>query len=193
MATTSKRVRDFKAEYRARLTKGFAKGLSRSQARGHSRAGERPSAGPMPVNRDDPFERALRMMKAGASQKAAANTAGVSVERLRRFQKENTQAIRQGGRWIISDQRPVSMLMATRGKTRVVSVPYDAASDVGRHWVAVNKFLETNDTSYLLDFIGKGLRDTEGRFHPFETRPNVLWKLDSIGELNFIDIYRDVT
>jgi hypothetical protein len=31
---------------------------------------------------------------------------------------------------------------------------------------------------------------SSGAFHPFETRPNVLRKLDSIGELSFVDIYR---
>ena len=29
-------------------------------------------------------------------------------------------------------------------------------------------------------------------FTPYETRPNVLRKLDSVGELSFIEIYADV-
>jgi hypothetical protein len=44
----------------------------------------------------------------------------------------------------------------------------------GRHWVAINKFLETNDLSHLEAFVGLELRDSQGRFHPFEGRPNVL-------------------
>jgi hypothetical protein len=39
--------------------------------------------------------------------------------------------------------------MATPGKLRDVTVPRDTASDIGRHWVAINKFLETNDLSHL--------------------------------------------
>ena len=192
MAAKTKRPRNFKLEYQRRLTKGLAKGLSRSASRGHHRAGERLSAGPVPVTRDDPFERALRLMKSGASQKAAAKASGVSVERLRRFQKENTETRREAGRWIILDRRPVSMLMATRGKVRPVSVPYIATGDIGRHWVQVNKFLETNDPSHLATFVGTGLRDIDGKFHPFETGPNTLRKLDSVGELNFLEIYADV-
>jgi hypothetical protein len=80
--------------------------------------------------------------------------------------------------------------MATRGKMRSVTVSHDAASDIGRHWIAINRFLETNDALHLAAFVGKGLRDSKRVFHPFETRPNVLRKLDSAGELSFIDIYR---
>ena len=39
--------------------------------------------------------------------------------------------------------------------------------------------METNDPSHLEPFVGLGLRDTRKRFWPFETRPNVLRKLDS--------------
>jgi|HubBroStandDraft_6_1064221.scaffolds.fasta_scaffold1316961_2 hypothetical protein len=56
--------------------------------------------------------------------------------------------------------------------------------------VAINKFLETNDPAHLEPFVGLGLRDTRKRFWPFETRPNVLRKLDSAGELSFVELYR---
>jgi hypothetical protein len=123
-------------------------------------------------------------MKAGVSQKEAARQAGVSAETLRRFQKTNTTSRRKGRRWLISDNRPVSVVMATKGKMRSVTVSHDAASDISRHWTAINHFLDTNSPTYLAAFVGKGLRGSNGVFHPFETRPNVLWKLDSSGELN---------
>ncbi len=137
-----------------------------------------------------PLEDALKLMKKGVSQKEAAKQAGVSPETLRRFQKANTISRREGRRWLILDTRPVSVVMATRGKMRTVTVSHDASSDISRHWTAINLFLETNDPSHLVDFLGKGLRDSDGAFHPFETRPNVLRKLDSVGELSFVDIYR---
>jgi hypothetical protein len=130
------------------------------------------------------------MMKQGASQKQAAKAAGVSAETLRRFQKQNTTSRREGRRWIIVDDRRVTVVMATRGKLRDVTVTHDAASDIGRHWVAINKFLETNDPAHLGPFVRSGLRDSRGRFWPFETRPNVLRKLDSTGELSFVEHYR---
>jgi hypothetical protein len=116
MATKSKRIRDFKQEYLARIARGLASGKTRSQARGHARAGDLPHASP--------------------------------------------------------------------------TVTHDAASDIGRRWVAINKFLETNDPSHLEPFVGLGLRDTHKRFWPFETRPNILRKLDSSGELSFVELYR---
>jgi hypothetical protein len=78
--------------------------------------------------------------------------------------------------------------MATRGKMRPVTVAHDASRDISRHWIAINLFLESNDPSHLAPFVGKGLQDSSGAFHPFETRPNVLRKLDSVGELSFLDI-----
>jgi hypothetical protein len=132
-------------------------------------------------------------MKTGVSQKEAAKQTGVSAETLRRFQKTNTTSRREGRRWVIVDHRPVSVVMATQGKMRTVTVSHDASSDISRHWIAINLFLETNNPQYLAAFVGKGLRDGSGAFHPFETRPNVLRKLDSVGELSFIDIYRQTT
>jgi hypothetical protein len=191
VASNSKRKRNYAKEYLIRITRGLAGGMSRSQARGHARAADLPgSATPQPFKRSKPLEDALKLMKKGVSQKEAAKQTGVSAETLRRFQKANTTSLREGRRWLISDTRPVSVVMATRGKMRSVTVSHDAASDIGRHWIAINQFLETNSPTHLADFVGKGLRDSQGVLHPFETRPNVLRKLDSVGELSFVDIYR---
>src|SRR5271168_959894 len=191
MATGRKRKRNCPEEYLIRIARGLAGGKSRSEARGHARAADLPSdAGLQPFKRSDPLEDALKLMKKGVSQKEAAKQAGVSAETLRRFQKANTTSHRKGRRWLISDTRPVSVVMATASKMRSVTVSHDASSDISRHWIAINLFLETNDPSHLAAFVGKGLRDSKGVFHPFETRPNILHKLDSVGELSFVDIYR---
>ena len=191
MASNPKRIRDYAKEYLIRIARGLSGGRSRAQARGHARAADLPSnAGPQPFKRSEPLEDALKLMKKGVSQKEAAKQAGVSAETLRRFQNANTTSRKEGRRWIIVDTRPVPVVMATRGKMRNVTVPHDTTSDISRHWIAINLFLETNDASHLAAFVGKGLRDSSGAFHPFETRPNVLRKLDSVGELSFVDIYR---
>jgi hypothetical protein len=191
LAHKAKRTRNYAKEYQARVTRGLARGKSRAQARGHARAGDvAGKTGQTRFDKSSALDQALKLMKQGMPQKKAAKTVGVSAERLRRFQKENTTAVRQGRRWIISDIRPVTMVMVTRGRMLDVTVPHDAGSDISAHWAAVNRYLDTNDASHLQPFVGKGLRDTEGVFHPYETRPNVLRKLDSIGELSFVDIYR---
>ena len=182
---------ELQQEYLIRIARGLAGGKSRSQARGHAKASDLTQRNaPLFKDRRDPLEQALKLMKQGASQRDAAKRVGVSTERLRRFAAENTEAKRQGRLWIILDRRLVTVLMATRGKMRDVTLTHDASSDIGRHWAAINRFLEAQDLSYLSPFVGLGLRDVKGRFHPFETRPNILRKLDSAGELSFIDIYR---
>jgi hypothetical protein len=191
MASKSKRKRNYKQEYLIRIARGLASGKNRAQARGHARANDLADQGRwQPFKRSNPLEDALKLMKDGVSQREAARQVGVSPERLRRFQKQNTTSQKEGRRWIISDTRPVSVVMATRGKMRDVTVPHDATSAISHHWIAINLFLETNDPSHLAAFVGKGLTDSDGAFHPFETRPNVLRKLDSVGELSFVDIYR---
>jgi hypothetical protein len=188
MASNSKRKRDYAKEYLIRIACGLTGGKSRSQRRGHARATDLlGSVSPQPFTRSAPLEDALKLMKQGVSQKATAKQAGVWAETLCRFQKANTTSQRQDGRWTISDSRPVPVWMATRGKVRPATVPHDATSDISRHWIA---FLETNDPSHLAAFVGKGLRDSKRVFHPFEIRPNVVRKLDSVGELSFVDTYR---
>lgn len=192
MAIKPKKERDFRAEYQRRLQRGRERNLSISQSRGHHRAGERDLSGPAAHQPNTPLERALRLVKSGATQKAAARQVGITPERLRRFMKENTTAFREGRRWVVLDERPVAVTMATRGEQQDVTVSPAAASDIGRHWNAVNRFLDTNSQIFLQSFDGMGVRDVSGKFHPYETRPNVLRKLDAIGELSFIDIYADV-
>jgi hypothetical protein len=57
------------------------------------------------------------------------------------------------------------------------------------YWRAVDRFLYTNDDEHLHPFEGEGVFDVRSRFYQFETRPNVLRKLESLGDLNFIEIY----
>jgi hypothetical protein len=84
------------------------------------------------------------------------------------------------------------MAMCSQGKFLWVRVSADKASAIGHYWVAVNRFLRTNDPSHLAPFEGKGIRDIAGKLWPFETRPNVLRRLDSADELSFLEIYKNV-
>ena len=183
--------RDYKAEYDRRIARALALGKSRSAGRGHPTAADLPKP-TGPIDRQSPLERALTRIKRGETQKAAASAEGVSVEKLRVYQKLNTTSLRRGTRWIVSDPRPVAMLVATRGNIKTITVPADEAKEIGAYWTHVNKFLETNSLEHLEPFAGKGVRDVHGHFHPFEVRPNILRKLDGVGELDFMEIYADV-
>lgn len=187
----SRQSRNYKAEYLRRIANALAKGKSRSAARGHPTAADLPK--PVgPIDRLSSLEKALVRIKRGETQKSAARSEGVSAEKLRVYQKLNTNSRRLGNRWVIADTRPVPMFVATRGKLKTITVPADETSEIGRYWSHVNKYLDTNKLEHLEPFVGRGVRDVEGRFHPFEVEQNVLRKLDSVGELDFLEIYADV-
>jgi hypothetical protein len=186
------RNRDYKLEYQRRISRGLARGLSRSAARGHPRAADLPKPETGEIDRDSPLERALGHMRRGLSQSAAARLSGVSVEALRRHRLLHTKSLRDGRRWIIIDSRPQGFWIASKGKLIAVTVSNDEGIQVSTYWRAVDEFLKTNDDEHLWPFEGEGVYDMKGRYHPYETRPNVLRKMEAVDDLNFIEIYADV-
>jgi hypothetical protein len=185
------RIRNHQAEYHRRLERGRARGLTRSQARGHARAQEA-RLKPKPVKTDPRLEKALREFRRNNNQVVAAKEAGVSPERFRRFLREQRLAERKGRLWEITDARPRLMTtLTTRGAIDLILPGFDTASLVGQHNAAVKFFLETNDASRLRRFDGLTVKDTSRRTHVLETRPNVIRRLDASGE-TFEQIYRIV-
>jgi len=146
----------------------------------------------LPADPNDPREKALELMKLGVSETEAAQTYRIGRKRLARYRTQNTSSNWKGRKWRIVDRRPVNMLIASRGKITVITVPFRSKGKVGRYWNAVNQFLEDNDPSHLKPFTNSGIRDTSHKLHPWEADPNTLRKLDSIGELKFVDIYSNV-
>jgi hypothetical protein len=185
------KTRDYRAEYSRRIERATARGLSRTQARGHARVGEssiRPSAKPY----DGRFEVALKQYREGRNQASVAKGLNIAPERLRRFLRENVQIEGRGRTRKIIDTRKREMLVLTEGRRRQLIVNgFEDSSLVGRHLVAVKNFIETNDISLLEPFVGRSVIDASGKEYVLETRPNVLHRLASDGE-HFPDIYRFV-
>lgn len=188
----SRKQRDYRAEYQRRISRGLATGKSRSAARGHSRAADLPKPAPSSIDRDSALEQALSQMRRGLSQSDAAKVSGVSVEALRRHRLLNTQSLREGRQWVIFDSRPQAFWIASQGKFVAVTLANDEGSEVSAYWRAVDRFILTNEDEHLFPFEGDGVHDVKGRYHPYETRPNVLRKMEAVGDLNFIEIYADV-
>jgi hypothetical protein len=186
----AKRNRDYKREYDRRIANGIKRGLSRAAARGHPRAGERKSkttAAPI-----DPFSReelALRMMKRGSTLKQAAAQRRMSQERLRAYLKDNTLTRRAGRRLEIVDRRS-RFPVYSNGRLITPWMLPDQASEAGRFMEAVKRFLASGKEGILSPFVGKGVLDVGGKFHPFETDPNTLYELDHRGELVIPEQYR---
>lgn len=183
-------VRDYKAEYQRRVAQAAARGLSRSQARGHARSGEAPIRS-RPERDREHLEAALKALRQTGNQSEAARSAGISTERFRRFLRENSFAERSGKSWTFTDNRDRQMLVISRSgaKSRVLR-GFDQASLNGKHLAAVGQFIGSNKIEFLLPFEGQSVIDARGKSHPLETDPNVLHRLASAGSEVFHDVYR---
>jgi hypothetical protein len=191
----NRRKRNFKAEYARRIARGAAKGISRSQARGHPKPTEaavssKRSSKPIP---DDRLQLAFKVLRQEKSLTAAARAAKVSPERLRRYATQRDIIEHQGRRWIVPRDLPRRMLLFSDGKDlRVVVGDFTSASKIGRFMSAVRHFLRTNRPAALREFEGESVTDISGKTHPFETRPNTLYRLASAHDQSFEHIYRIV-
>lgn len=186
----AKLKRNYEQEYRRRIARGQRLGISRAAARGHARVKERPRPAGISTNPHGPEETGLKMMKRGASLKEAARANHISQERLRRYVHESTQATRAGKAWKIVDLRRFHLPIYSHGRIVEVWLSANEASKAGEYLSAVGRFLPTGDASQLKPFVGDGVRDLTGAFHPFETGPNTLYRLDSTGELSVPEIYK---
>ena len=189
------RQRDYKAEYTRRIARGRAHGFSRAQARGHPRVSE-PHISPklQSVSYDPRLEQGLKVLRQGKSLTAAARMIGTSPERLRRYLNRAGVVEKQDRRWVVAnDDRQRQVVLYSDGQVLGVSVAdYATAALIGRHMAAVKQFLRTNDPDHLAPFVGEAVTDLSGRTHPFETRPNVLYRLDAVGGETFEQVYRIV-
>ena len=178
----AKKERNHAAEYRRRIKRGLKRGLSRAQARGHPRKREKPiSKRAKSPLKDDRMARAVALLHRGSSLSKSASEAGVSPERLRKFVRDNRIATRRGSRWKVNVKKlNWEVVLYTRGREALitlndpeaVSLAMSFMSTVGRFKTKLNP-----DASILADYDGKGVTDIKGVFHPFETRPNRLYRI----------------
>lgn len=184
------RKRDYKAEYKRRIANAAKRGLSRAQARGHARAGEKPIRAKR-VKSDERLEAALKLLRQTNNQGRAAKEAGVSAERFRRFLRSNALAERQGRKWVLTDSRSRRMTVITGGEAVEITLRnFEQSSLNGRHLAAVGVFLRTNDIDELRPFEGQSVIDATGQPHSLETNPSALYRLSAAGGEVFHEIYR---
>jgi hypothetical protein len=135
----------------------------------------------------------LRALRQERNFAKAAKAARVSPERLRKYAIERGLIEKAGRRWRPRADLPRRMLLYSDAKSLPITVANaQTASAVGRFMAAVGRFLEANDRSVLTPFVGQSVRDINGREYPFETRPNILYRLSAAGEHAFEQIYRIV-
>lgn len=91
-------------------------------------------------------------------------------------------------------RRRRSRLMVTfsDGQRHIVKLSRWMASKNGTYLNAVRQLLHTNDRSPLEPFAAQSIKDVRGNEFPFEIRPNVLYRLNSVPE-PFHEIYQVLT
>lgn len=181
------KIRDYQSEYRKRIERGVARGISRAHARGHARPTSTSTY-------DRTLESGLHRMREGKSLVQAAKTIHVSPERLRRYVEQTGVAAKSNRKWILlEDQRVRSVPLYSMGAFLVISViGFERASLAQRYMAAVGRFVDTNNFAHLRPFVGHGVADVNGKWHPFETRPNILYRLNANVSEPFEQLYRIV-
>lgn len=184
--------RDYKAEYQRRIEKGQARGLSRSEARGHGKPSSSGAAQKTDAFKfDRQLEEGLKTMREGKSLSQAAKSIHVAPERLRGYIEQAGVAEKKSGRWqIVRDTRQRIVMIFSKGVRKEITVNYQEAQKVGAYSSAVGNFLATNDPASLKPFVGKYVIDVKGKKHLLETRPNVLYRLNANPTETFEETYR---
>ena len=141
---------------------------------------------------DARIERALRVYSDTKDLTAAARSIHVSPKRFRRALEKRFKTKSQARLWAASRRLPRTMPIFSGGKHLAITVRARSASLIGEYMSAVGQFLRTNDQKVLAEFNGRGVKDTNGKIHPFETNPNMLYRLSSASGEPFEEIYRIV-
>jgi hypothetical protein len=189
----SKQPRTLSAKYARRMARAAERGLSRSQARGHPRAGE---SGVRPIGFDAGLEAALKAMRGGETLRTAAGRQRVSRERLSRYAKSQAGASRVGKTWTFNDRRRRTVLFIEGGRVIRLKVDgYEPARLAGIYWDQAHRVLANH--SRAADFIRRwenvSIRDASGRRHIFTTDLNAIYQAVHSNDAAFEQIYNLVS
>lgn len=157
------------------------KGRARSRSKSHK-----------PAPRYNPrLEQGLKEMRKGVSVALAARKIGVTPGVLRRYVVgTGTVQFRDGKRIFKRDRRFRRMPIYSDGRREIVTVHNSkTARLIGKYMSAVRQFFETENIELLAPFRGQSIPDISGKRYVFETRPNVLFRLDASGVEPFELVY----
>ena len=168
-----KALHELSPAYRRRIERGMARGLSRSQARGHPKAGETPASRRRVYRSEQKLLKGIRLVdRPGYTFQRAAREAGVSAERLREYAHQTGYAQKERGRWMVPERHRGTVLFPifSEGQLKRIKLSdLDQKAKLGLYMQRVRFALETNRPEWLSEFRGQYLTDDNGVRHYFET------------------------
>lgn len=140
---------------------------------------------------DPRLEAALKHMREGDGLSKAARKVGATPAQLRSYALATGTVERRSGKWHFKrDRRFRRMPVYADGKRVVITVHNSkSASLIGKYMHAVRQFFETENVELLAPFHNRSVPDITGKRYIFETRPNVLFRLDASGVEPFELVY----
>ena len=183
---------DYALQYRRRIERGLARGLTRQQARGHGGL-KKATKSPILKTLDpsDPLFRGFEAVRQGEAMTPTAKKLGISPERLSRFIKDNADVERRSGRLTIKESKLISIVTVfSHGRSRKVVVDTKNRDRIVEYMTAVEAFLANRNVGALKPFEGEDVTDTRGNKHRLETNPNRLLELEAAGEREFLTVYK---
>lgn len=139
-------------------------------------------------------ERSLAVLvqsrKTGKSPTRIARQIGISFRTVQNhtnaFKKVNAKLIPKK-----FDKIQRTMLISENDKLYSITVSDSRhARTIGKYHNAVKQYLNTGDTSKLKKFTKKQIRDSSGKFHSFETNPDLVQEINErIEEIEFFEVY----
>lgn len=132
---------------------------------------------------DHRLEFGLKYMREGISLAEASKKIGVTPAKLRGYAAATGIVIRKNRKWHFKrDRRFRRMPIYSGGKRAVITVHNGkTASLIGTYMRAVRLFFSTEEILHLEPFRDLSVPDINGKRYVFETRPNVLLRLDAGG------------
>lgn len=171
----------------------MARGLSRSQARGHARHGEVPIR-PKPSKIEPTLEDAIKAMRGGETLTATAKRFHVGRERLAAYAKRYAGASREGRRWAFKDTRTRRIPILAADEPHPVTIrvkDYHAAELAGRHYAEATEAAENPELfpTFIARWEGKTITDVRGREFVLSTDPNQIFRVIGGEEIDWSRIY----
>lgn len=186
---------DHKAAYRRRIERATARGLTRSQARGHPKAGEGYVSGRSRAPAFDArLEAAIREIRRGKPLGDAARDLKVGRERLSAYAKAHAGAQRVGGGWTFSDKRGREVAVITPDGVVAISTNFEGAHVAGQHWHEAHQAMANHAwrDSFERRWSDRYVRDLRGKWHALASDLNDVYAAVHANDEPFEMIYRIV-